>query len=569
MSDRHTILLGAATPLYAPLYLAKQLSPDIYKYIDFEYARGAAGTHHSTFYDDPLVSDVLDKSARKRRFIMAVGDPFRALFTTRTKVSYTPYILGTLIKNMCFWLLDDSPRPLVDKDIPADVYNHFQAIVSHPQYMTGYSVLYHYLTSLEPNSAHVADERIWADAVPDLEPKYYKHYTNRYRGKMRRSTHYPQGGPRFAYITTNMMHINERLHTEGDRFTVLEFATMRDFENTMMTGLIVGKEFYQTQETTLCDDLIGGFGQALHVLENDPEQGAYYLSKYTGDVNANFRWGWAELLNRFRGYNIFSEGTIITDRDIKKGWEVRKAMRAFQEANGAHPLQLTDASSYEKYFRIGHTSPPPASNARWAVEPLRLVTMDKVSLESSYRWTSCLTSLSSFVILAFLNVTAVHYEKYFSVIFNGAHKVWIFWGLLVFALIISARQILDILLFFRHPVSEGQNKQAAEPLVSRLLTSINIGLVVAPIAWKLAEYIGEPTGMVIYVGSLIFSAFLAKGVSVPQGEIGGKMRRWRRSACLRWEDGVLKWRFALEKNRRFKENPTMGCQTGSRTSSEL
>jgi hypothetical protein len=136
----YRILLATRSPLYAPIYHAWVSSPRTFRErvaLDFA-VEGKNG--------DDLVSQTLAHS-EGNSVLMAVGDLTR-LTKFIDKPGYDrPIILGGFIDKMCLWLATGLHGKeggcWATKKAPSDPKHHL--ILSHPDHMTSYHVIRHYL----------------------------------------------------------------------------------------------------------------------------------------------------------------------------------------------------------------------------------------------------------------------------------------------------------------------------------------------------------------------------------------------------------------------------------------
>jgi hypothetical protein len=222
----YRILLATRSPLYAPIYHAWVSSPQTFRErvaLDFA-VEGRNG--------DDLVSQTL-AHCEGNSVLMAVGDLTR-LTRFIDKPGYDrPIIVGGFIDKMCLWLATGShsrghTRWETDK-VPLDHKHH--VILSHPNHMTSYHVIRHYLKKTVGWDDDAIKEHIFPVVDPGFERQYFKAWDSR---QIRNC--------QLAYMTSEIPH---REYGESD---VIGFWDETEFQNVSMTGIFASEMLYADGE---------------------------------------------------------------------------------------------------------------------------------------------------------------------------------------------------------------------------------------------------------------------------------------------------------------------------------
>lgn len=222
----YRILLATRSPLYAPIYHAWVSAPRTFKErIALDFAvEGKNG--------DDLVSQTL-AHCESNSVIMAVGDLTRLTNYIDQPGYDKPVILGGLIDKMCLWLAtgvhDKHGARWCSERVPSDPKHHL--ILSHPDHMTTYHVIRHYLRNTARWDDELIDKHIFPVVDPGFERQYFKVW------ERQKADHCS-----LAYMTSEIPH---RELGESD---IIGFWSESEFQDVSMTGIFASETLFPDAE---------------------------------------------------------------------------------------------------------------------------------------------------------------------------------------------------------------------------------------------------------------------------------------------------------------------------------
>ena len=377
---RLKILLAIASPLFAPLYLAKEAGLDsVFKDVDFEY-RNAPRKKPSQ--GDPLVRDVLSLTSHPN-CIAAVGDPYRALVKP-TGMMDQPVIMGSLIRHMCYWLIDGDT--LVYPDNENQLAKLFDQFIVNPRHTSGYAIAAdHLLNHCKLAGIEDADKRLYSATIAGYEDRYYRHF--------RKSR-------KLAYMTTNPLSLYSQPSDTGITKDYLADPRYRD---TLMTGLIVGAKSY-AERTAEIDGLMNGIILGIDAINRDPLFAATKLQSYRDEQisfsaeDMPFR-SLVSSMEHLAEQGVFPTGGKISQREMDRGAEVRLFARAINP-DAPHLLDLDSIKNHVNNASIESDAPADAQNKTERVKHATWIEQRLIEDLSSNKLDADIPKLSAWLIVA-------------------------------------------------------------------------------------------------------------------------------------------------------------------------
>lgn len=326
MKDKITIVLAAPSPLYAPLYLAKQQRiRRIFDLVDFVYADSLGSTSHDV--SDPLFHKLLTKVG-SHKCLISVGDPMRLIDLKPQDGWDEPLVIGGMLRRMCYWVINGessfSPKN-------GDVFpTHFSRLIVHPRRMTGYALAYYEMKMIQ----NIQDEdSIRKFLFDDTDPGYEKLWYESLKSKYSRTL-----GKPLAYLTTNPI---EALHANAERHLKRVFLHDDRFDNVIMTGFITGKHIYRENKSDI-DEVMDGVKEAIDDIRNMPNRAASELVKYDdGDMTFQGKYGpndIAEYLKELTKFNAFNSDprSPVDEQCVKNSLAIRAVSEYAAHGQGAN-----------------------------------------------------------------------------------------------------------------------------------------------------------------------------------------------------------------------------------------
>ena len=254
----YTIRLSGRTPLYAPLYLAKQeqLTP-IFRWIRFDFGADRRGKGTDI---DPLFYELLSQDDYHDT-ILAVGDPYRLRDKEIGQLSdaSAPVVVGGLIKSTCLWLVGHEDGYENGKKFE----ECFDQVVVHSTRMTSFALIASELLKQEvpPERAGqlvfpgalLGQEAQWAGSRNKPLPKGFYFWA-------RRKHDLP-----CAYITTD---IADLLRADCEHRIKRRFLHETEYQNHLLTGLITHEKAYSEQQHVI-EEIIEGVAKAVTIINDD------------------------------------------------------------------------------------------------------------------------------------------------------------------------------------------------------------------------------------------------------------------------------------------------------------
>jgi hypothetical protein len=309
-NDRRKLLLSIASPLYAPLYLAKAANLDsIFQHIDFEYRF----TRDKSYKGDPLVRDVLSRTD-DWDCMAAVCDPYRALIKNATDdhMMDAPLIVGCLIQHMCYWLIDaQNPDSEAGEN---GIAGAFDQIIVAQRHTTNYAVaMDHLINGCKVPDVNTADSVLYSYPASGYEERFYRRFN---------------GAFKLAYMTMNPLSLFAR---EKKGTIWKPFLQDKRYQNTFMTGVVVGRAYCEKHPQRI-EGLRHGIASAIEMINRDPLLAAERLQSYRDDYisfsadDVDFR-KLAKVLEYLAEMEAYPmEGRISADA-MDRGAEVRASAR--------------------------------------------------------------------------------------------------------------------------------------------------------------------------------------------------------------------------------------------------
>lgn len=331
MAERKKLLLALHSPLYAPLYLAKQLSLGSFDRIDFEYRPMHSGR------GDPLVRDVLSNKRKDKTYIAAVCDPFRALMAGPSL--QRPKIIGGLVKHMTYYLVNhDKTCPSASISKLPDL---FEKLIVHPKYMTGYAVMRHLLHSHTPSCDH--NRILYHKTFPGFEELHYSSLRSSVFGRRARYR-----GRDFAFLTTNPIFL-----FDTPREVTITLSTIAAYKDCLMTSIVVGEESAASIEhRDDISELIGGVKEAIDLIRHDPLKAAYHIRHFSSDPLVPFSFRAADLeqlenvIDHLRSNDTYAVDCKISSTQVERSIAIRNVSLN----DNPDKEHLIDFSEWRNYF---------------------------------------------------------------------------------------------------------------------------------------------------------------------------------------------------------------------------
>jgi len=355
---RSKILLAGPTALYAPIYLAKQLTlSKEFAHIDFEYP------DHPKPESDNKADELVDQlfyPYKKTNVIMAVADPMRVAFESFDNYDNKPKVIHTLINKMCYWAIAQYPE---DK---LEMINKNYKIIVHPRGMTGHTLVLYDLINMFPdlekkdNSSdrNIINDLLYHKIYPGEEGKFY-----------RASSLYKINNRNVGYVTTEPYDIldiaQKNTNNKMDKKSFIHFKNNGEkvYCNAVMTSLITSDDCLNDPiRKEILKDLILGIKEAIKFIYKEPKIASEILYNYD-DTNHNFSrnkvrfapkaFGWTESMMQMLFETILAKEKIypsdltIVDAEIDKSKNFWKKRFEF-EGESKMLDKLTDFDSYIK-----------------------------------------------------------------------------------------------------------------------------------------------------------------------------------------------------------------------------
>lgn len=294
MAKKYSILLATASPLYAPLYIAKALEMPGFEEVVFEY-------HQKTKYikgkhQDKLIEKLLLIDERNSHVIMAVCDPIRVIAAKRNNEAYyKPLVLSNMIKKMCYWFIDGE----LEAKSPDEIPNKFRKIIVHPPGMTGYTTAFYLLKKNLSIGSDEAEKHLFSCLEPGKERACYD-FLNRFKK--------PNDQKGYLFSTMNPF---DAYFQKRNGISKTYLANDDICSNSIMTALITGEQIYKENENII-DQIVASVKIIMAEFGNN-------LDKY------------AEILYQYRDKNI----------NISAQWDIEKVKHFLQDL---HNMNIYDSS---------------------------------------------------------------------------------------------------------------------------------------------------------------------------------------------------------------------------------
>jgi len=409
------VILATSTPLYAPLYLAKQAKLDsIFHRIEFRYGsiRGSARAADPKPGDnDRLVHDVLTN----QQCLAGVADPFRALNADR--VEEQPFVLSGLIQHMFFWLINGETR--LSNEERRNMHRVFEQIVVPPNYMTGYALACHDLmNTCGVQSPEEASRYLFSRTTPGFEEDYYNEFHRKYRKC------------NFAYITPDVRDFLKKHHAGLVKH---DYARETNYKNCLMTGLFVSKPHLEGHRE-LYDGLQTGINKAVEMIYRDPLEAAWKLRDYhDGYVDFENFDETHQTLSYLARHTAYPTGGKLTAAQIRSAAEIRNSGTNLLPAD----KDIFDNEVLARFFNVERSGilPLPASSSEtirlgaWVEDALRDVSQEeRVTNQSSIR--KMIVGIITSLVLLVLDVLLLIGDSHPGMTVLGIRKFWIAFFLL-------------------------------------------------------------------------------------------------------------------------------------------
>lgn len=323
MTMTPAIRLAAATPLYAPVYLAYQFAklPELgepfkaFRNIRLEYApSGRTGTGI-----DPLIRGVITTVHSSNTCeILAVGDPLRMVSALPQNANDLPHVVGGLITKMCFSLL-------VSRDIEYFTPELLRTVVVHPRGWTSYSLYWHFRTvyyELDAGDVEVVE------AQPPGEEEIWYHAIG-----LRRYLGDAPDERVIGLVSSDLFRIMLH-HGHDPRFhAIRRFYSQKPYDDALMTALITGADLQHSEKyRARIQDVCGAIGRAIERLRAEPDFCAYYLQRYA-DSRIRFkdysRDALCGTLTWLRDNDVYNRdpALLVTEAQVQNALDIRRAAR--------------------------------------------------------------------------------------------------------------------------------------------------------------------------------------------------------------------------------------------------
>jgi|GEM_PF-6674007 len=343
------------SPLYAPLYLAKELSRlgsagkafSAFKDVEFRYDVPEPPTDDSL---DSLVAGVLSIGSDKNE-ILAVGDPSRILSAIRKSGCHAPKIAGGFINKMCYTLLG-TQEP--DGFGPPDL----KAIVVHPRGMTAYSVFCHYI-STHPKAKTTIDrhEIIFARPVGQEEVWYRTLYALRTKRELGL-----RGREVVGVISADPARFAGHLPFKKSFVKLWPFHMHAPYDNAAMSAFITWRDITGDAKDTVAG-VLEGTRRAIEMIIAEPELCAHYLRRYS-DERLRFIGYTEKRLGQTLAWlggtaKIYNTNTdlCLTREQVTTTLEIREAAALTSDADKVSELR----SRIDEFFPLITDGQPEAS----------------------------------------------------------------------------------------------------------------------------------------------------------------------------------------------------------------
>lgn len=342
------VRLAAASPLYAPIYLAHEFSQlprlgepfDAFRHVELDYApSGPTGQGI-----DPLIRDVLTTARSSNTHeILAVGDPLRMLSALPHNGYDAPYVLGGMITKMCFSLL-------VSRSLEHFTPQALRSVVVHPKGWTSYCLYWHFAT------AYYAFEKVASELVeaepPGEEETWYK-ALDVWPDRHGRRSHV------VGLVSSDVLRIMFHRGNNPRFVPIRHFYRQAPYSDAVMTALITGNDLRtRKQYRGTLDGIRAGIARAIERLIAEPDFCAYYLTRYRDSRIRFSHYSREELcgllawLGENEIYNVDSELRVTNDQ-VHNALDIRQA--APLPDSGKIPTITNDV---EAFFNVRETEPP-------------------------------------------------------------------------------------------------------------------------------------------------------------------------------------------------------------------
>ena len=342
------VILAADTPLYAPALLAKaERINTACARMRFRISR-TPRFHGDTRDDyDPFVHDVLSEASAREHVVLGIGDPMRI---TAVPDGYAdrPFVVGTMIKRMCYWVVDRRRR-CNDNDGLSATYSH---LLVHPLGMTGFAVAYCDEKNKSGNDDKTLTTFLVDKAIPGHEERIYTKVSR----KLQRSQ--PP-----AFITADPLVDDYGRRDDDNLSNVRSYLRSTDpaLVGAIMTGFITGQELYQ-RENAIIDEILHGIRCAIELIEDSPVLAAAQLYKRAHTIELNFS-HMNEPARLIRALEIIAGRDAYELRDAvdNSAWEKSIALRKqVEHLLPQHALNWQKADNIASGFHKERVMAPPA-----------------------------------------------------------------------------------------------------------------------------------------------------------------------------------------------------------------
>lgn len=430
------VRLAAASPLYAPIYLAREFSKlprmgdpfDAFRHIELDYApSGPPGEGI-----DPLIRNVLTTArASNTHEILAIGDPLRMLSALPHNGYDAPYILGGMITKMCFSLLSSES---VEHFTP----HALRTVVVHPRGWTSYCLYWHFATAYY-GLENVVSEVVEAEP-PGEEETWYRALDATTRRYERDSSHV------VGLVSSDPLRVMFHRGHHKRFHPVRQFYRQAPYSDAVMTALITGNDLRtRKQYCGMLDGIRAAIARSIERLISEPDFCAYYLIRYRDSRIRFSHYDREELcgLLTWLGENeIYNTDNAlrVTDDQVHNALDIRQAARLHDSTK--IPL-ITSAVS--DFFSLRETIPPPAEPAH-AIVTWRSAWNDETAAaeRTAFRDNKMpLCVLAALVPLALLVRWAMHEDP--ATQWSSQNSVIAFGAILV--VIVALRDLYELALY--------------------------------------------------------------------------------------------------------------------------
>lgn len=309
MPQNYSILLPTASPLYAPLYIAKELGMPGFDGVEFEY-------HQSTIYtkkkhQDKLIEKLLRIEEKNEHVIMAVCDPMRVIAAKLNDHIYDrPLVLSNMISKMCYWFIDGD----LDAKTPDKISEKFEKIIVHPPGMTGYTTSFYYLKNNLGFDYEEVEKLLFNCLVPGKERICYE-----FLGRHKKS----KTGKGYLFSTMNPFEVYFTKENGSYR------TYLKDDEkcsNSIMTAFISGEKIYEDHSDKI-NEIIGSVKYVVSTYGLYKDIYAATLHSYKDKkIKISRYWDLSQTKHFLEdmnvSYNIYDSGDTINKVSLENSIEI-------------------------------------------------------------------------------------------------------------------------------------------------------------------------------------------------------------------------------------------------------